>query len=167
MDVDGAARRRARALEGYVLNEPDSVRFGGKILAFGQIAARDYLRAAESPRPAALIAITSAGWPPPQSFLSPRGVKTLRLVFNDIVEPNSGFPGSILFDEDHRVQILRFINGLSDQTTLVVHCRHGVSRSRAVVAALRRLRGEDDVDEWVDGDPNEHVYRTMLGAKRP
>jgi len=103
---------------------------------------------------------------PPERLRFPAQLHVLYLCFDDLApdEPD-GDKIVALFDETMRLQILDFIDELPPKTTLRIHCAAGISRSRAVAAAIRRLRGQDDLGEFVDGQPNGHVYRLMLGLR--
>lgn len=154
---------RARALSSGDCAAKLRLRFRGPMVALDRNAARNLLFANNSPRPAARIAIVDVKYP--SNFRNPRDVSGITLRFNDTVHMDDSDPSSILFAIAHRKRVLKFVESLSDCTTLVVNCYGGASRSRAIVAALRRLRGDDDLAEWVYGEPNEHVYRVMLGHR--
>lgn len=156
-----ALKRRLAALNGLsvsalVLNS------SCKLKAMSRADVEQLVRTVREPSRVAIISIgggvgTREGHP-----RFPAGMLLLRTRFNDVLEV-SPWPRAVLFNSHHAHRILRFVEQLpAGVETLVVHCWHGVGRSRAVVAALRRLRGEDDIQEFTDGDPNPVVYRTML-----
>ena len=98
----------------------------------------------------------------------PTGIQSLRLQFDDIHGLGLGLgpsiDGAVAFGHEHVRQIYQFVECLpSDLETLIVHCKAGVSRSRAVAAALQRLCGEDDLGEFIEGVPNGDVYTKLLG----
>jgi predicted protein tyrosine phosphatase len=96
----------------------------------------------------------------------PPGVPSLTLFFDDV--RGVGLPkdvlGAVAFTAAHARRVHDFVDTLPpDLEMLVVHCKAGVSRSRAVAAALQRLCGEDDLAEFVEGVPNGDVYTMLLG----
>lgn len=71
--------------------------------------------------------------------------------------------GSTLFDDEHAVQILDFVNEMWDKVDyFLIHCTAGWSRSPAVAAAITKIKGEDDSLWFSIKDPNMRVYRKLL-----
>lgn len=140
---------------------PQTVSFFGAIASSSLEDIRLLLKSGFPPN-TAVVSITTAGrGERGPSF--PKDAPLLRLRFSDLVEPNPTLPKAVLFNAGHARKILRFVSLLPPEITqLIVHCRHGESRSPAVVAALLRLRGEDDTHPFTVADPNEHVYATIL-----
>ena len=66
------------------------------------------------------------------------------------------------FTEEHARHIAQFI--LSTQETVVVNCEAGISRSPAIVLALRRKYGGDTEECFKRAYPNIHVA-SMLGRE--
>jgi len=140
-----AVRYRDALLEGW---EEDKgavrVRFSGRIIVLNREKCFDHYGCCERPddeRSYPQEAVISIRGPlaPPERFRFPAQLHVLPLCFDDIGpdEPDGGQPVA-LFDETMRGQILAFVDELPAKTTLRVHCAAGISRSRAVAAAIRR-----------------------------
>ncbi len=104
---------------------------------------------------------TEHGNPIVELPIGPMTKGVLKLRFMDRVG------GPDLFDRDMALSILSFV---SDQTArgieaILVHCHAGISRSHAIAAALTKgLYSKDDSFHFQQGNPNMHVYNTMLRA---
>ena len=84
----------------------------------------------------------------------------LTLLFDDIV---TEVEGAVLFSEEHANQIIDFILRMARRAdTLLVHCYAGQSRSRAVGAFAVKMLGGDNRRYFTGGNPNRHVYDTLL-----
>ena len=83
----------------------------------------------------------------------------LTLYFDDIVRE---VEGAMLFSPRQASYIIDFIRGHQDVDTLLVHCYGGLSRSLAVGAFAVRMLGEDDSEYFRQGNPNRHVYDTLM-----
>ena len=90
---------------------------------------------------------------------SPRCSGVLTLYFDDIERE---VEGAVLFTRAQAEEIIRFIDGHREADTLLVHCYGGESRSRAVGAFAARMLGGDDSRCFREGNPNRHVYDTLL-----
>lgn len=118
----------------------------------------------------------------------------LQLSFPDLDAPSNipviGPEGTVyqrvteedLFNEDHALQILNFVNEMLTKkvNTFLIHCQAGYCRSPAVAAALcKLLNGHmispcseyslsvlDGIDSWYFDSfaPNIHVYYTLVRA---
>ena len=164
---EAALRNRDLVLAGYNLNAMPSIDFRGSITALNWAQARERVRS--STTPTSLIAISSSKGHGPHggSFRAPPGIAVIRLQFDDLIEPPGPHTeGRVLFNDEHRAKIMRFVNRIDQDCDLIIHCMHGYSRSRGVAAALLRMRGDDDIDQWIHGEPNDHVYRILLRADR-
>ena len=85
----------------------------------------------------------------------------LTLYFDDIVDD---VDGAVLFSETHAEQIIEFIRQHKTADTLLIHCYGGQSRSRAVGAFAVKMLGGDNSRYFTGGNPNQHVYDTLLQA---
>jgi len=156
-----AERRRQAALKGlpapkFVVSRTYALK------AMSREDVKQFVRTMEDPTRVAIVSIAGVGTNEGHPRF-PSGSRILRTRFNDIVAAGEGNPRAVLFTARQAGRILRFVERLPAHIEmLIVHCWGGASRSRAIVSALRRLRGEDDLQEFIDGDPNPHVYRTML-----
>ena len=162
-----ALRNRDIVLAGYSLRNMPVIAFRGTILALNWAQARDRVQSPQ--RPTSLIAISSSRGHGQHggSFRVPPGIKLIRLKFDDLIEPPGPHTGGrVLFSDNHRTKVLRFINRIDQNCDLLIHCMHGWSRSRGIAAALMRMRGEDDIEHWIQGEPNYYVYRTLLRVER-
>ncbi len=83
----------------------------------------------------------------------------LTLYFDDTVKE---VEGAVLFDEEMADRIIRFVLEQDRAETLVIHCYGGQSRSRAVAAFIAYMLGKDNSRYFAKGNPNEHVYNTLL-----
>lgn len=83
----------------------------------------------------------------------------LTLYFDDIVDD---VDGAVLFSETHAEQIIEFIRQHKTADTLLIHCYGGQSRSRAVGAFAVKMFGGDNSRYFIGGNPNQHVYDTLL-----
>ena len=85
----------------------------------------------------------------------------LTLYFDDIVD---NVDGAVLFSETQAEQIIEFIRQHKTADTLLIHCYGGQSRSRAVGAFAVKMLGGDNSRYFTGGNPNQHVYDTLLHA---
>ena len=85
----------------------------------------------------------------------------LTLYFDDIL-PGAG--SGVLFSAEDAEEIIDFILTHRRADTLLVHCYGGESRSRAVAAFAVRMFGKDDQAFFATGNPNQHVYSTLMAA---
>ncbi len=112
-----------------------------------------------------VILIEDSGAPALAIAGFPRSV--LRLRFDDVVPghtTDSRGQGLALFSDAHADAIRTWYTRFAHERGILhIACLAGVSRSRAIAAALLRLRGDDDLRHFQDGQPNGHVYVTMLG----
>jgi predicted protein tyrosine phosphatase len=83
----------------------------------------------------------------------------LTLYFDDIERT---VDGAVLFSEAQAQQIIEFIRQHKAADTLLVHCYGGQSRSRAVGAFAVKMLGGDNRRYFTGGNPNRHVYDTLL-----
>lgn len=83
----------------------------------------------------------------------------LTLYFDDIERP---MEGAVLFSEEQAREIIGFINKCYDAETLLIHCYGGQSRSRAVGAFAAHMLGRDNSKYFKGGNPNRHVYDTLM-----
>lgn len=83
----------------------------------------------------------------------------LTLYFDDIVRE---VEGAVLFSEAQAREIVTFIRRHRDVDTLLVHCYGGQSRSMAVGAFAVKMLGGDDSRYFAEGDPNRHVFDTLV-----
>lgn len=88
-----------------------------------------------------------------------RGVLTL--YFDDTVRETED---AVLFSEEMAEQIIDFIDAHRQVDTLLVHCYAGQSRSLAVGAFAVRMLGADNSAYFTAGNPNMHVYRTLMSV---
>jgi predicted protein tyrosine phosphatase len=112
-----------------------------------------------------IILIEDSGAPALAIAGFPRSV--LRLRFDDVVPghtTDSRGRELTLFTDAHAEAICTWYTRFAQERGILhVACLAGVSRSRAIAAALLRLRGDEDLRHFQDGQPNGHVYVTMLG----
>jgi predicted protein tyrosine phosphatase len=95
----------------------------------------------------------------------PRTMPRLRITANDIELSGQSYApgGGVLFSDRHARRILAFASALAPSVdTLIVQCRGGHSRSVAVVAAMRVLRGEPEPKSL----SNRHIFETVLRVAR-
>ncbi|MBR2208216.1 MAG: hypothetical protein IJ859_05330, partial [Synergistaceae bacterium] len=59
-------------------------------------------------------------------------------------------------------KIIDFVLSCKNVDTLLVHCYGGESRSRAVAAFVVKMYGQDNNFYFATGNPNEHIYNTLL-----
>lgn len=115
----------------------------------------------------AVISITEPGRRANLNLADPLSV--IRLEFDDH-DPNDKtnelmsegyYDDQILFTEEQAQKIIKFVEENSQAKNLYVHCWAGISRSRAVVMALREHFGMDmnPISQWESA--NKHVYRIM------
>jgi predicted protein tyrosine phosphatase len=112
--------------------------------------------------PHAIIGVTD---PETRTITLPIGPMTkgvLRLKFRDKVT------GPDLFTRDQADQILAFVKEhTSSVEGFLVHCGAGLSRSHAIAAALAKgVFGQDNIFHWLQGNPNQLVYDTLMEAAR-
>lgn len=117
----------------------------------------------------AIISITEPGYRAVLTLSDPLSV--LRLEFDDH-DPqdnsNALMPAEIydlsdyrLFDEAHAKKIMDFVESNIGVKRLYVHCHAGISRSRAVVMALREHFDMDMNPSTQWNTANKHVYRVL------
>lgn len=82
----------------------------------------------------------------------------LTLYFDDIIRP---VPGAVLFSKEDAQEIIDFVLKHRKVETLLVHCYGGESRSRAVVAFIMKMFGQDNSRYFNTGHPNLFVYETL------
>jgi predicted protein tyrosine phosphatase len=76
-----------------------------------------------------------------------------------------GLPLGTFFDEKMGLEIVLFVRQHHAKAKrIIVHCDDGLSRSPAVVAALAKMLGQDDSRYHQDYNPNQRVYRLILGS---
>lgn len=68
------------------------------------------------------------------------------------------------FTQEHARQLVWFLNTVPEEADVVVNCEAGVSRSPAIVLALRRKYGGDTEDVFRRACPNIHVA-SVLGRE--
>lgn len=115
------------------------------------------------PRGCALISITDRDRPP--ASLRPGWHAVLRLAFDD-ADPRS-LPnvdiGLRPFDATHAARVADFVRThLAQGTRIVVHCRHGISRSAGIAKAIAEAGGAPfpaDYNEY-----NRHVHGLVRKA---
>ncbi len=96
-----------------------------------------------------------------------RGI--LRLQFDDVTDRRGEF---ILFSSEQALEILDFVHDRRAEVTMIAcHCKMGMCRSPAVLAALAAVMGQDDGflrDERGRPKyrPNRYVYETLLHEGR-
>ncbi len=96
-----------------------------------------------------------------------RGI--LRLQFDDILNRRDGL---VLFSSEQAHEILDFVYSHRAEVTLIAcHCKMGMCRSPAVLAALAAVMGQDDGflrDERGRPKyrPNRYVYETLVHEGR-
>ena len=154
-----ARRYRAALLQKHHVQR--SVRFTGTITSMDRAACEAHFARAYDSGREAVISIADPGG----RRLLPEDVMRLDLDIHDYTpaEAEAERLPVVLFTGEDRDRILDFVARLPPTiVTLRVHYEMGISRSRAIVAALRRLRGEDDLNEFKRGIPNAHIYRKML-----
>lgn len=115
------------------------------------------------PARCALISITDRGKPPPQ--FQPGWNAVLRLAFDD-VDPVA-FPGMnpelVPFEATQAAELARYVSSqLMRNKRIVVHCRHGISRSAAVAKAIAEITGAFFPPAY--RDHNRHVYDALRNA---
>ena len=88
-----------------------------------------------------------------------RGVLTL--YFDDVVREVAG---AVLFSSEQAERIIDFIREQRQADTLLIHCYGGQSRSLTVGAFAVRMLGADNSAYFRAGNPNRHVYDTLLKA---
>lgn len=92
--------------------------------------------------------------------LDPEAIKRTSAFATDPVKGQKLIDGC--FTPEHATHIARFIE--ATQETVVVNCEAGISRSPAVVLALRRKYGGDTEECFKRACPNIHVA-SMLGRE--
>lgn len=83
----------------------------------------------------------------------------LTLYFDDTVRETEG---AVLFTEEMARRIIQFVKDEEGVDTMAVHCYGGESRSRAVAAFIAFMHGKDNSLYFAKGNPNEHVYNTLM-----
>lgn len=96
-------------------------------------------------------------------------VDHLRVPVSDIDEsmPDAitGSPRMIMFGDDHAEDIKNFVAMWKDKVDFfLIHCDAGVSRSRAVGAALDWVFNGEDLEHFKKGVPNPTIYKKLLKA---
>lgn len=99
---------------------------------------------------------------------------SLRLFFHDLYpdkikktpyyaqNPESGQKAvTECFTEEQAQQIVQFVRSTDENELIVVNCEAGISRSPAVVMALRKFQGEDIEIVYKKAWPNIHVANTL------
>lgn len=92
-------------------------------------------------------------------------VDLLRLEFDDIDQPVEILGGMkcVLFQPFHAKAILDFYRKHKGSCKyMIIHCDAGISRSRAVVCALKKIHTGSDYEEFKKGIPNRRVYSLIL-----
>jgi predicted protein tyrosine phosphatase len=119
-----------------------------------------------------LISIQDSGETPVAFADSPMCAGLLAMQFDDIDRAERG---KTLFSNADALDILDFVEGHKHAVkTIACHCKVGMSRSPAVIAALAELLGCGD-DGLTDlrgkrkQRPNRHVYNTLIqqGRRHP
>jgi predicted protein tyrosine phosphatase len=117
------------------------------------------------PKGTALISITDPTREPARLGIGWHSV--LRVAFDDVDSVTfSGQDGHLLeITADQVVQIAAFVASVSHSCKrLVVHCRHGVSRSAAVAKAVAEVSGSGFPGEY--DEYNRFVYLALQNAVR-
>ena len=83
----------------------------------------------------------------------------LTLLFDDIERE---VENAVLFSEAQAREIIAFIRQQKGVDTLLVHCYGGQSRSRAVGAFAVKMLGGNNSRYFAEGNPNCHVYDTLI-----
>ncbi len=92
-------------------------------------------------------------------------VDLLQMEFYDAEFVYPGLDPEFMFNRDHAIQILDFVDSVVDQIDLLmVHCEAGMSRSPAVGASIAKLRWDDDKVFFSKYTPNMKIYRQMMDA---
>lgn len=115
-----------------------------------------------------VVSVTDPGKPEAEIRPTANLQGILRLKFDDIEKSNFVYDtsGDVLMSGEQAAEIWSFVMGNVDSAQLIVcQCEQGVSRSRAIAAALgTMLNGENEPcgdDYWL----NRHVYRLMIENK--
>lgn len=66
-----------------------------------------------------------------------------------------------LFNEEHALKIINFIEEHKDVDTLLVHCYGGQSRSAAVGAFAAKMFGKDNSEFFEKSTPNKRIYHVL------
>lgn len=88
----------------------------------------------------------------------------LQLAFKDQEGPSLAYPDQQLFEKQHAVKILDFVEKVKDDIDiLLVHCEKGESRSPAVAAVLDLCYNKKEPNKWFNKPyrPNRLVYRIL------
>lgn len=111
------------------------------------------------------IATLPGSWPSANGFQSVRV-----LAFDDIPSHSMSIPliGSAgyakPFTIDDATMIWEYVLGLPSDSSLLIHCEAGVSRSPAIAAAIIKSLTGDDREVFDRARPNLYVYGMMLAA---
>ncbi|MGI4789397.1 MAG: hypothetical protein ACRYFS_11180 [Janthinobacterium lividum] len=116
-----------------------------------------------------LISIQDPDEPPVElpKPLNCRGI--LRLQFDDVTDRRDGL---VLFSSEQALEILDFVHEHHAEVKMIAcHCKMGMCRSPAVLAALATVMGQDDSflrDERGRPKyrPNRYVYETLVHEGR-
>lgn len=77
----------------------------------------------------------------------------------------TGSPRMVMFNNIHADLIKDFVEKWKDKVNFfLIHCDAGVSRSRAVAAALSWVFNGDDKEHFKKGIPNPTIYKKLLKA---
>lgn len=116
-----------------------------------------------------LISIQDPDEPPVELPEPPNCRGILRLQFDDIMGQREGLT---LFSGEQARQVLDFVYDHRDEVQVIAcHCKMGMCRSPAVLAAVAEVMGQkDDFLRDERGGPkyrpNRYVYRTLLTEGR-
>ena len=73
------------------------------------------------------------------------------------------YPDEVMFDSAFAKEIKVFVELNKDKVDFfLIHCDAGVSRSRAVAAALSFVFNGDDMEHFKKGIPNPTIYKMLL-----
>lgn len=67
----------------------------------------------------------------------------------------------IIFNEEHAVKIIDFIEKYKFVDSLLIHCYGGQSRSMAVGAFAAKMLGKDNGEFFENCTPNMHIYNIL------
>lgn len=116
-----------------------------------------------------LISIQDPDEPPAELPEPPNCRGLLRLQFDDITGRRDG---QTLFSSDQALEILDFVHEHRAEVTMIAcHCKMGMCRSPAVLAALAAAMGQED--DFLRNErgrpkfrPNRYVYEVLLQEGR-
>jgi predicted protein tyrosine phosphatase len=93
----------------------------------------------------------------------------IALQFDDIIpgDPVCNLPGYVLFNDNHAIELAKFIRDNEDKSQWIIHCKAGISRSGAVGVVINdyfeldyfRFKANNPIVQ-----PNSHIVGLLRKA---